>query len=351
MSKKILAIDTSCDDTSVAVVEGRRVLSNVISSQDEIHREFGGVVPMLAKRQHETEFERILNLALKRAKTRPDQIDLIAVTRGPGLAPALEVGVTKAAELGTSWEKPVWGVNHLEGHLWSAVAETSNGTGGWRFSPQDFPLLGVVVSGGHTELYWVSSFGEYEHVGGTVDDAFGEAFDKVARLVGLGYPGGAALAEMAKHGNAKAYPLPRAMKHSGDWNVSYSGLKTAMVRLVAELTQNGQKHLTAQEIRDVAASFQAAAVDTLTGKIDRLLSDRPARHILLGGGAAANLQLKKSLRALGKKHSTVLHVPSNKRLLRDNAAMIGVASSLRNEFGLQGTPVLDRMPRWPLESM
>lgn len=344
-----LAIDTSCDDTSIAVVRDQKVLSNCISSQDEIHREFGGVVPMLAKRQHEENFAPVLKKALQRAKVQPENINQIAITRGPGLAPALEIGIAKAQELAAEWGKPLVGINHLEGHLWSAAAQTSTGSGGWLPSPSDFPFLGLVVSGGHTEMYWITAFGSYEHLGGTVDDAFGEAFDKVARLIGLGYPGGATLAELAKSGNAKAYPLPRAMRLSGDWNVSYSGLKTAMVRLVSELNHNNSRPLTKTEIHDLAASFELAAVETLTHKISKILVEKKPRHILLGGGAAANLALRKTLRQLAQKFGAQLHVPANKKLLRDNAAMIGVVANLRHAEGLQNEPNLDRRPRWPLE--
>lgn len=347
----ILAIDTSCDDTSIAVVQNHRVLSNVISSQDEIHREFGGVVPILAKRRHEAEFDRVLNLALLRAKVSQEDVTHVAVTRGPGLAPALEVGIARAQQLGQQLGKPVLGINHLEGHLWSAAAKRRTGTNGWSFTAKDFPVLGLVVSGGHTEIYWVEGVAQYTHLGGTVDDAFGEAFDKVARLLGLGYPGGAALADLADRGDKTAHKLPRAMRQSGDWNVSYSGLKTAMYRLVMETNQNGEKTLTATEIQNLAASFQAAAVETLTKKVEKLLLERQPKHILLGGGAAANKQLRLTLRQLAKKVNATLHVPHTSRLLRDNAAMIGLVAELRLEAGLAFSTELDRLPRWPLETV
>lgn len=350
-SPRILALDTSCDDTSIAVVHGRRVLSNVISSQDEVHRSFGGVVPMLAKRQHLESFEPVLHLALKRAKLSMSDIDLIAVTRGPGLAPALEVGVTKAADLAELWHIPAIGINHIEGHLWSALAQRSTGTGGWDFSLADFPLLGLIVSGGHTEMVWVTAPGKYERLGGTVDDAFGEAFDKAARLLGLGYPGGAALAELAKSGDSQKYPLPRPMRLSGDLNVSYSGLKTALVRLVEEITNKGARPLTRQEILDLAASFQAAAVETFLNKVDTVLKTHQPKHILLGGGAAANVLLKQSLRKLAKKYGSQLHVPKQSSLLRDNAAMIGVVANLREEYHLPQEANLDRRPNWTLSEI
>jgi N6-L-threonylcarbamoyladenine synthase len=350
-SPLILAIDTSCDDTSAAVVQGRRVLSNVISSQDAVHREFGGVVPMLAKRQHLENFTPVVKLALKRAKVTSDDIEMIAVTRGPGLAPALEVGVTLAAELGEQWKKPVYGINHLEGHLWSALAQRSSGTQGWEIAEADFPLLGLIVSGGHTEMFWVTGIGQYERLGGTVDDAFGEAFDKAARLLGLGYPGGAALAKLAEKGNSLAYKLPRPMRLSGDWNVSYSGLKTALVRLVAEITNDNTRPLNATEIQDLAASFQAAAVDTFVHKVKDILKKKAPRHILLGGGAAANIMLRQSLRTLARAQKATLHTPTQARLLKDNAAMIGLVASLRLQENLPLSSVLDRLPSWKLETV
>lgn len=346
-----LAIDTSCDDTSIAVVHGTRVLSNVISSQDQVHKEYGGVVPMLAKREHETNFSPVLSQALTRAGVTKNEIQQVAITKGPGLAPALEIGLMKAQELADLWKMPIVGINHLEGHLWSAAAQTKTGQGGWIPQESEFPLLGLVVSGGHTEMYWVTGLGEYQHLGGTVDDAFGEAFDKVARLIGLGYPGGSTLALLANTGNPHAYPLPRAMRFSGDLNVSYSGLKTAMVRLVEKITDNFSRPLTQQEIKDLAASFEQAAVETLTGKIAKILAQRQPKHILLGGGASANILLRKTLRQLARKFESQLHVPSSKKLLRDNAAMIGVVANLRHAKNLPTQTSLDRLPRWPLEEL
>ncbi len=350
LEKIILGIDTSCDDTSVAVVQGRRVLSNVISSQDEVHRAFGGVVPMLAKRAHETQFPIVLKKALQRAKVTPENIDCIAVTRGPGLAPALELGLQKAKELAQEWNKPITGINHLEGHLWSAVAETSTGSGGWKFKSADFPILGVIVSGGHTELYEITGVGQYTHLGGTVDDAFGEAFDKAARLLGLGYPGGAALADLAESGDSAAYSLPRPMRLTPDYNVSYSGLKTALVRLVEEVSQKNQRLLTETEIRNLAASFQAAATDTILNKVQKALKEHTYKHILLGGGGAANKQLRKKLRIIAKNYSSELHVPNKNSLLRDNAAMIALAAALRLEKNIPLNAEMDRIPHWKLES-
>lgn len=347
----ILGIDTSCDDTSVAITDGTRILANSISSQDQIHREWGGVVPILAKREHEAQFARVLEIALKRAGLTLKSIDLIAVTEGPGLAPALEVGVRKAAELAQQYTIPVVPINHMEGHLFSSCASSRNGKGGFVPQPADFPLLGILVSGGHTEFVLVDGIGQYRIVGQTVDDALGEAYDKIARLLNLGYPGGSLLAQLANEGNPQAYPLPIAMRQSGDLNVSYSGLKTATVKLVKQLTDDGKKILTRQEITDVAASFQRAALETLLNKLRQAVKLYQPKHLLLGGGVAANAVLRQELRALAKTANAQLHVPYTLKLCRDNAAMIATAASLRQQFGVLQTvepEKLDRRPRWSL---
>lgn len=346
-----LGIDTSCDDTSIGVVQNGRVLANIISSQDAIHREWGGVVPMLAKRAHEAEFPRVYKLALQRAGLLETDLDAIAVTYGPGLAPALEVGVTLAQELATRLQKPLYGVNHMEAHLLSVLAQTKTGKNGQIADQVQFPVLGVLVSGGHTEMALVHGFGQYEIIGETVDDAFGEAYDKVARMLSLGYPGGALLARLADQGNPKAFPLPTAMRQSGDLNVSYSGLKTATLKLVKTETENGEKTLSLTQIQNIAASFQEAALKTLLGKVEKALQAHPEiQAVWLGGGAAVNTQLRKRLRQLAMKNGLKLSTPYTTKLCRDNGAMVALVAAIHEHIPMQKVEKLDRVPQLRLDT-
>ncbi len=330
----LLGIDTSCDDTSVAVLHNDRVLSNIISSQDDIHRDWGGVVPNLARRAHEENFQKVYELALKRAGIAEDQIEAIAVTYGPGLAIALGVGIDKAKELAARLSIPLYAVNHMEGHLFSPLAKSKNDRGtSWQILP--FPLIGLLTSGKHTEIVLVKNFGEYEVLGQTLDDALGEAFDKVARMVGLGYPGGSLLAKLALEGNPHAYKLPIPMKGTPDFNVSYSGLKTATRRLLHEMTHGQPETLTKAQILDVAAVFQDAALETILWKLGKALEKYPVKHVLLGGGSAANVTLRKRLRTLAKKHGAQVFTPRNKKLCSDNGAMIALAAYLGIRHGKQ----------------
>lgn len=338
----ILGIDTSCDDTSIAVVNGTKVLSNVVSSQDALHREWGGVVPMIAQRAHNERFETVLNQALQRAHVTRDQLQEIAVTVGPGLAPALEVGVARAQALAHELNIPLRPVFHMEAHLLAVFAQSASGQSGTPVEPTLFPALGVIVSGGHTELVYTPAIGQYQLIGETVDDAMGEAFDKVARLLGLGYPGGALLAELAQTGDASRYALPTAMRQSGNLNVSYSGLKTACVRLFQELTQDGKQVLSKQEVADFAASFQRAAIQTLVYKTLKALEQFPAKSIWLGGGVAANTALRKELRSLAQQNEIPFLTPYSRKLCRDNGAMVAVAAALNPAPAVES---IDRQPR------
>lgn len=342
----VLGIDTSCDDTSVGIVSGTRVLANVISSQDNIHRSWGGVVPNLARRGHEENWERVFTLALRRARLTMDNIDAVAVTQGPGLAIALGVGIDKAQQLATAYAKPLYAVNHMEGHLLACLAQRSNADA---HTTLPFPALGVLVSGNHAELVRVTGLGRYTRIGGTVDDAFGEAFDKTARLLGLGFPGGALLAQLAEHGNPQAFVLPRAMRHTDDLNISYSGLKTAVVKLTQSLMNSGQV-LTSQVTADVAASFQAAAVETLTYKVGKALQAEPYTSIMLGGGASPNLALRRELRRLTRAHHIPLLTPYTKKLCQDNGAMIALVPSLYATYGqvYDVAASVDRRARWEI---
>ncbi len=330
----ILAIDTSCDDTSSAVLHDTTVLSNIISSQVEAHAQWGGVVPSIARREHELLIDPVIKKALQMAKVTIEEVDAIAVTYGPGLAIALGVGIAKAQELGRTYNKPLIGVNHMEGHLLSVLANQST-------DMLQFPSLGLLVSGNHTELIEVQAIGSYKMLGQALDDAIGEAFDKVARALGLGYPGGAMLAKLAKQGYDKAYNLPVPLHGVKTLDFSYSGVKAAVMRVVKE-----KQELSQQDAADIAASFQRVAIQHIIDRTKRALESQQFHSLLLGGGVAANLLLRKELRTLCKKFGVKLLIPSNKKYCMDNAAMIGVAAyfkAQRNEFA-QSEHDVDRQP-------
>lgn len=332
---KILSIDTSCDETSAAVTDDLHILSNVIWSQASQHASFGGVMPSLAQRLHKERIDWVIKKALV------TDVDAIAVTQGPGLAIALEVGISKAKELAVKYNKPLIAVNHLEGHLLSAL--TSPGL--------VVPCLGLIISGGHTELIKINKIGDYEILTQTQDDALGEALDKAARMLGLGYPGGAVLEKMAKLGDPKSYvlPLPMAGKEQDNY-FSYSGLKTAFYRLVEK-----EKPLTKGKIYNLAASFQSMAFKHLTRISSLAISNCEFQisNLLVGGGVAANVDVRNRIRAMAKEHGIKTLFPYSKRLYGDNAAMIGIAAyfkAQRNEF-VKNVSDLDRLPRFSISDI
>lgn len=310
----VLAIESSCDETSIAVLrDGREILCNLISSQIDIHRLFGGVVPEIASRKHLEVINHLLEAALREAGVSIDDIDLVAVTRGPGLLGALLVGISAAKALSFMKRIPIVGVNHMEGHI------SANYLAHPELEP---PFLSLVVSGGHTYFCVVEDYGAWRVLGETVDDAAGESFDKVARVLGLGYPGGPALQRIAESGDAAAFAFPRAMQAKDDGlNVSFSGLKTAVINTVHTLEQKGEDVPAA----DIAASFQAAVIDSLVMKAERLMERFPQMNqFTLSGGVAANRPLQEALRALCARRGLRFYVPPAV-LCTDNAAMIGCA--------------------------
>lgn len=343
----ILAIDTSCDDTSVAVTQGLTVLANVVASQTQLHQQYGGVFPTVAKQAHLENIDPCIKLALKRAHLVWDQIDAIAVTQGPGLAPALEIGVEKAKALAQQLNKPLIAVNHVEGHLLSVLASPKGRPpSGWQ---PTFPVLSIIVSGGHTEFILVKAIGDYEILGQTVDDAAGECLDKVGRMLDLGYPAGPVIEQFAKLGNPRAFDLPLPMTESHDFNLSYSGLKTHTRNLIEALTQT--KPLTRQQVYDLSASIQYAVFRHICYKLHKILQNQEIHQLWLGGGVAANTELRRMIRETSKKTKPMkLLCPYTKRLCADNAAMIGVAAYLRFQRNEIVKDILnfDRQPRLKL---
>lgn len=332
----ILSIETSLDDTCAAVTHGLSVISNVVSSQTSYHADWGGTVPDIAKRLHKEWLPKVVSLALHKAGN--PKLDAIAVTRGPGLAPSLEQGISYAKELASNLSLPLMGVNHMEGHLLSSFAETKNGTRG--LSSPLYPALGFLISGGHTELVLMRGIGEYELLGETLDDAAGEAYDKVARMLMLGYPGGPILAEMAKFGKP-VINFPEPMTNRPDLNFSFSGLKTA----ARQYLEREKPELTKEYIQDFAASFQSAVFKHLIKRLRRAIDLYTPQMLLLGGGVVSNTSLRSAVRNLAKEYDLSTYYPKNKKLITDNAAMIGIAAYyqyLRKDFIDPTT--LDRLP-------
>jgi N6-L-threonylcarbamoyladenine synthase len=319
----VLGIETSCDETAVSVVRGgRQILSNVIASQDELHAPYGGVVPEIAARAHVERLPLVIDRALTDAGVSLREIDGVAATRGPGLIGALLVGYAAGKAMAASLDKPFSGVNHIEGHIFASVL--AEGT--------EPPFIALVVSGGHTSLFAVNELGNYETLGETVDDAAGEAFDKIARFLGLGYPGGPAIDRLSKRGDPDAIAFPRAMRNKG-LDFSFSGLKTAVVRYVRDLETNGNNLKRA----DVAASFQEAVVDVQIEKALRAADEREMRTIVIGGGVAANSRLRAKLGEAAAAAGVRLVVPDTK-LCVDNGAMIAAAGHFRLSRG-ESTPL------------
>ena len=344
MSLLILGIESSCDETGVALVRSTgsavpTLLSHALHSQIEMHQAYGGVVPELASRDH---IRRVLPLAkevlAESGQTLAD-VDVVAYTRGPGLAGALLVGAGVACALGAALNKPVLGVHHLEGHLLSPFLSAD---------PPEFPFVALLVSGGHTQLMRVDGVGRYEILGETIDDAAGEAFDKSAKLMGLGYPGGPALSRMAQQGDATAFKLPRPLLHSGDLDFSFAGLKTAVLTQAKKLGDE----LEARKA-DLAASTEAAIVDVLVKKTLAALKQTGLKRVVVAGGVGANRHLRAQLNAACAAAKVRVHYPEL-HLCTDNGAMIAMAAAMRLQAGQQQANsdyAFDVKPRWPLDAI
>jgi N6-L-threonylcarbamoyladenine synthase len=332
---RVLAIETSCDETAAAVVEdGRRVLSDVVATQIDIHRRWGGVVPELASRNHVVQVMPVVDEALSRAGVGPGDLDGLAVTSGPGLVGALLVGVQAAKALALGWGKPLVGVNHLEGHLVAAFLSER---------PPVFPYLGLVVSGGHTSLYEARAFGDYRVLGQTRDDAAGEAFDKGAKLLGLPYPGGVAIDHLSREGDPAAVRFPKAIVKGADLDFSFSGLKTALLHHV-------KKHgvPAGRALADLCASYQEAIVRALVEKAFRAARRLQYPRLVLAGGVAANGRLRAAAAAKAAEYEGMeLFVPEV-RLCTDNAAMIAVAGTQALLRGGRADAALAADPGWRL---
>ena len=314
----VLAIETSCDETAVAIVNNRKVCSSIVASQILVHQQYGGVVPEVASRQHLETINVAIAQALEQAQLNWEKIDAIAATCAPGLVGALLVGLTAAKTLAMVHKKPFLGVHHLEGHIYATYLSESS------LNP---PFLSLLVSGGHTSLIYVKDCGSYEILGQTRDDAAGEAFDKVARLLKLGYPGGPVIDKLAQQGNPQAFALPEgkvSLPGGGfhRYDASFSGLKTAVLRLVQQLEKDGRQ----VPVADVAASFQETVARSLTKRVIACALDYGLDTIAIGGGVAANSGLRKNLQAAAVEHNLRVLFPPLK-FCTDNAAMIGCAAA------------------------
>jgi N6-L-threonylcarbamoyladenine synthase len=312
----IMAVETSCDETAVAILaEGKELLANLVSSQIKVHQQFGGVVPEIASRKHLEQVNRLISLALEEAKLTLPQLSALAVTYGPGLVGALLVGVSTVKALAYSLQLPLLGVNHMEGHIYA----------NWLVHKQiEFPLVGLIVSGGHTALVEMRGHGDYVLLGQTQDDAAGEAYDKVARAMGLGYPGGPLLDALAREGNGEALNLPRAWLGEDNYNFSFSGLKTAVLNYLNKATMKGEKVNQA----DLAASFQASVVEVLVEKTVHVAQKKGLKSVLMAGGVSANSFLREQMTKRCQEEGLKLYYPLVE-FCTDNAAMIACAAHYR----------------------
>lgn len=370
---RILAIDTSCDETSVAISENDRLLSNILNSQIQKHKQWGGVVPLIAKQKHIDSIDSTVEFALRQAKTSLNQIDIFAVTYGPGLAVALEVGIAKAKEMAGFYSKPLIGVNHMIGHIYANFVRSSNNVFYSKLTDTKiFPCIALLISGGHTELIYMQNHLDLKIIGQTLDDSIGEAFDKVANMLDLGYPGGPIIEKLAANSVVTPYTLPIPLRYTHNLDFSYSGLKTATLNLIQKIGQvqpskfelnlgvepeaepNGFRPtfskkntylLEQKEIYNVAHAFQIAAAEELAIKLNKALKIYPVKTVLLGGGVVNNKYIRTILRRITKQNNAKLFYPVNTKLLSDNAAMIAITAYYMFQMGkFTKSHILDRIP-------
>ncbi|MES2743211.1 MAG: tRNA (adenosine(37)-N6)-threonylcarbamoyltransferase complex transferase subunit TsaD [Pseudomonadota bacterium] len=341
----VLGVESSCDETGLALYDTERgLLSHALYSQVAMHEQYGGVVPELASRDHIRRAIPLLQETLARADIALDRIDAIAYTQGPGLAGALLVGSSVACSLGLAIDRPVLGIHHLEGHLLSPLLAAE---------PPAFPFIALLVSGGHTQLMRVDGVGQYTMLGDTLDDAAGEAFDKSAKLLGLGYPGGPAISRLAEFGDPLAYQLPRPMLHSKDLNFSFSGLKTAVLTVVKNHHEKVIANICEQDKADIARGFVDAIVDVLTAKCVTALKHTGLKRLVIAGGVGANSQLRASLNAAAAKKRFQVYYPELE-FCTDNGAMIAFAGAMRLQINPQAATrdyAFNVRPRWPLDEI
>jgi len=331
----ILAIESSCDETAASVIRGKReILSNIVASQAEIHKKFGGVVPEVASRYHVEAITSVIDEAMNVAGVDFSEIDAVAVCQGPGLVGALIVGLQAAKAISLAHDLPIIPVHHIAGHIYANAIENE----------MIFPLIALVVSGGHTELILMKSDNEYEYIGRTLDDAVGEAYDKVARILNIGYPGGPLIDKLAQKG-IDTYNLPRVWLNKDEFNFSFSGLKSAVINLAHNSAQRGE----ILNPENLAASFQASVVEVLTEKTMKALAHYNIKNLVVAGGVAANTGLRNSLSAHCKKAGVNLMIPTLK-YCTDNAAMIAAAGAINFEQGLKSNLDIDALPNMKLAS-
>ena len=342
----VLGIESSCDDTGAAIVsDNKEILGEALQSQEE-HKQYGGVVPEIAARAHLEHVDEIVNICLQRAHVDLKEVDAIAASCGPGLIGGVVVGAMTAKALALALNKPFVAVNHLEGHaLCARIAH-----------PIEFPYLLLLVSGGHCQILVVKNVGEYQRLGTTIDDAAGEAFDKVAKMLGLGYPGGPMIEKLAATGDDSRFTLPRPLIGSGDCNLSFSGLKTAVRKIIESYTTDGNiKHviLPKQDVADICACFQMTATDCLVKKLERAIKyfkqNYPrGQHVVVSGGVASNTYLRGKLKELAEKYDLEFAAPPI-RFCTDNGVMVAWAGLERYRLGLVNDLDFKPRPRWPLD--
>ncbi|MFZ2314741.1 MAG: tRNA (adenosine(37)-N6)-threonylcarbamoyltransferase complex transferase subunit TsaD [Gammaproteobacteria bacterium] len=333
---RVLGIETSCDETGIAIYSSEQgLIAHTTYSQTDIHAAFGGVVPELASRDHVLKTIPLIEDVLAKAQLTGQDIDGVAYTKGPGLAGALMIGAMIGRTLGFAWNVPTIGVHHLEGHILAPFLEPE---------PPSFPFMALLVSGGHTELVKVEKFGHYQIIGDTLDDAAGEAFDKTAKVLGLGYPGGAALAALAEQGNPARFTFPRPMTDRPGLDFSFSGLKTFALQTSQQLD------LDVQTKADIARAFEDAVVETLTIKCRRALKETGYKQLVIAGGVGANAALRRSLHAMCDQLNAKLFFPRHE-FCTDNGAMIAYVGCQRLMAGEREDLSVEVRPRWPLEQL